>query len=63
MNIPSQKMPGYKHGDVRNRVFMMSQRLNMAELESGFLAAIKQNINILIDFEISHLKSQSLWIN
>ena len=32
MNIPSQKMPGYKHGGVRNRVFMTSQRLDMAEL-------------------------------
>ena len=32
MNIPSGKMPGYKHGGVRNIVFMMSHRLNMAEL-------------------------------
>ena len=32
MNIPSEKMPGYKHGGVRNMVFMTSQRLNMAEL-------------------------------
>ena len=32
MNIPSEKMPSYKHGDVRNRVFVMLQRLNMNEL-------------------------------
>ena len=32
MNILSQKMPGYKHRGVRNRVFMTSQRLSIAEL-------------------------------
>ena len=32
MNISSEKMPGYKHGGVWNRVFMTSQRLNMVEL-------------------------------
>ena len=32
MNIPSQKMPGYEHGGVRNMVFMTSRRLDMAEL-------------------------------
>ena len=53
---------------------MTSQKLNMAELanyvscelyaiESGFIAQIKQNINILIDFDMSHLKNKSLWIN
>ena len=32
-------------------------------IESGFITKIKQNINIFTDFEISHLKNQSLWIN
>ena len=32
MNILSGKMPGYKHGDVRNGVSVTSQRLNMDEL-------------------------------
>ena len=32
MNILSEKIPGYKLSSVRNRVFMTSQRLNMAEL-------------------------------
>ena len=31
-NIPSEKMPGYKHGGVRNSAFMTSQKLNMVEL-------------------------------
>ena len=31
-NIPSEKMLGYKHGGVRNRAFMTSQKLNMVEL-------------------------------
>ena len=35
MNIPSEKMPGYKHGSDRNRVFMTSQRLNIAELATS----------------------------
>ena len=30
---------------------------------NGFVAQIKRKINILIDFEISHLKNQSLCIN
>ena len=32
INIPSEKLPVYKHEGVRNRVFMTSERLNMAEL-------------------------------
>ena len=32
MNILSEKTTGYKHGSVWNRMFMISQRLNMAEL-------------------------------
>ena len=32
MNIHSEKMPGYKHGNVRNRVLVTLQKLNMAEL-------------------------------
>ena len=32
-------------------------------VESGFVTQIKLRINILTDFEISHLKNQSLWIN
>ena len=32
-------------------------------VESEFTAQIKQNTNIFTDFEISHLKNQSLWIN
>ena len=32
MIIPSGKTPGCKDGGVRNRVFMTSERLNMAEL-------------------------------
>ena len=32
MNILSEKIPGCKHGGVRNRIFMTSQWLNMAEL-------------------------------
>ena len=32
MNILSQKIPGYKYRGVRNRAFVTSQRLNMAEL-------------------------------
>ena len=32
MNILSQKIPGYKYRGVWNRVFVTSQRLNMAEL-------------------------------
>ena len=34
MNILSGKMPDYNHGDVRNRVFAMSQKLNMDELST-----------------------------
>ena len=37
MNITSEKMPGYKHGDVQNRVFMTSQRLNMTDLATMYL--------------------------
>ena len=32
MNIPPEKMPGYKHGDVRNRSFITSKRFSMTEL-------------------------------
>ena len=32
MNILFRKIPGYKHGCVRNRVFMTSQKQNMTEL-------------------------------
>ena len=32
MNLPSEQISSYKHGGVRNRVFMMSQRLSMTEL-------------------------------
>ena len=32
MNIPSEKIPGYKHKSVRDRIFMTSQRLNMTDL-------------------------------
>ena len=32
MNILSHKIPGYKYRGARNRVFVTSQRLNMAEL-------------------------------
>ena len=32
MNVFSWKIPGYKYGCVRNRVFMTPQRRNMAEL-------------------------------
>ena len=32
MNILSQKIPGHKYRVVRNRVFMTSKRLNVAEL-------------------------------
>ena len=32
MNIPSEKMPGYKHESVRDRAFKMSKRLKLAEL-------------------------------
>ena len=32
MDIPSAKIPSYKHGSVRNMFFVKSQRLNMAEL-------------------------------
>ena len=35
MNIPCAKMPGYKHDGVRNRDFMTSERLNVAELDQG----------------------------
>ena len=31
-NLPFEKITGYKHGSVWNRIFMMSQRLNMTEL-------------------------------
>ena len=32
MNTPFKKMLGYRHEGVRNRIFMTSQNLNMAEL-------------------------------
>ena len=32
MNILSGKMPGYKHGDVRNSVSVTSQTLNIDKL-------------------------------
>ena len=32
MNIPSEKMSGYKDGGVRNGVFMTWEMLNMAKL-------------------------------
>ena len=64
---PLRKCPATSIG-VSGAGFMTSQKLNMAELanyvscelhaiESGFIAQIKQNINILIDFEVSHLKN------
>ena len=70
---PPRKCPAASMG-VSGTGFMTSQRLNMAELanyvscelhaiESGFIAQIKQNINILRDFDMSHLKNKSLWIN
>ena len=31
MNIPSEKMPGYKHRDVQNRVSITPQELNMGD--------------------------------
>ena len=34
MNILSGKMLDYNHGDVRNRVFAMSKKLNMDELST-----------------------------
>ena len=70
MNTLSRKIPDYKHGCVRNRVFMASERLishnhvscEPHEVESRFIAQIKRKINILTRFEISRLKNQSLWI-
>ena len=32
MNIPPEKMHGYKHEDVRNRAFITSKRFSMTEL-------------------------------
>ena len=32
MNTPFKRMLGYRHEGVRNRIFMTSQKLNMAEL-------------------------------
>ena len=70
MNIPSKKMSGYKHGGVRNRVFMTSQKAKYGwishnhvscescAVERGFIAQIKQNINILID-RINHISKTS----
>ena len=29
MNIPFEKIPGYKHGGNQNKVFMTLQRVNM----------------------------------
>ena len=75
MNIPSQKMPGYKYPPCPEQGFYDLTKARYGwishshvsceshAVESGLLAEIKQNINILIDFEISHLKNQSLWIN
>ena len=64
MNIPSERMPGYKHGGVQNIVYMRLQWLNMAKLativyvvESGFIIQIKRKINILTEFEIPYLIS------
>ena len=60
-------MPGYKYEGFRNRFYVtkakygwISRKYISCELhaiESGFIAQIKQNINILIDFEVSHLKN------
>ena len=70
MNTISRKIPDYKHGCLRNSVFMTSERLinhnhvscEPHEAESRFVALIKRKINILTSFEISRLKNQSLWI-
>ena len=32
-------------------------------VESGFIAQIKQEINVLTDFQVLYLRNQSLWIN
>ena len=75
MNISSEKIPGYKHGRVWSKIFMTSQRLNIAKLATlvylrncmlwkvGFIVRMKRRINILTYFEILYLKNQSLWIN
>ena len=66
-NIPSKKIPCYKHGcDTKAKYGCISHNCVSREsyfVESGILAQIKVNTNILIEFEISRLKNQSSLIN
>ena len=76
MNMPSEKMPGRLQAwgcpeqgfyDVTKAEYgwISHSRVSCEShvVESGFIAWIKRNINILIEFEILHLKKQSLWMN